>query len=109
MKALIGLAFGTALLATTNVAVADSTTSVNSAFTLCQIFDNTGLDSEPCSVDGWGSSVTVSLDMEPDEAKTMCNGVAAMMEEKGLSFDSGWTLQIKSPYSGSNTIAYCNL
>jgi len=109
MKAFLGLVLGLAALGFPGGALADSTTSVNNAFTLCQIFDNTGLDSEPCSVDGWGSSVTVSLDMEPDEAKTMCNGVAAMMEEKGLSFDSGWTLQIKSPYSGSNTIAYCNL
>jgi hypothetical protein len=83
--------------------------SVNSAFTLCQIIDSTGLGSQPCEVSGWHSSVTAYLDMASDEAKKTCAGMAGIVREKGLHFGGQWTLQIKSPFSGGNSIAYCNL
>lgn len=31
------------------------------------------------------------------------------MRENQRLFDDGWTLQIRSPYSGDNSIAFCNL
>lgn len=35
--------------------------------------------------------------------------VAAPLKRKVVTFDAGWTFQILSPYSGDNTIAYCDL
>lgn len=84
-------------------------TSVNSAYALCSVVDSTGLGSQPCEVSGWNSSVTATLDMNSSEARKVCLQVSNLMREKGVPFASGWTFQIKSPYSGDNSIAYCDL
>ncbi len=89
--------------------VADSTTSVTSAYYTCALLDGTGLTSSPCDVDGWGSTVRVSIDMTASEARDLCGDVAGLLRSKGRSFDAGWTLQIRSPHSGSESIAYCDL
>jgi hypothetical protein len=47
--------------------------------------------------------------MNCSEARKLCVQVAALMASKGAHFDSGWTFQIKSPYSGGSSITYCNL
>jgi hypothetical protein len=88
---------------------ADAERSVNSAYVLCSIFDNTDLQSEPCSVSGWHHSVNVRLDMVPSEAKKLCRDVASKMRSLGHSFDTGWKLHIYSPFSGDNTTAQCAL
>ncbi len=83
--------------------------AVDSAFKLCMLFDSTGLASAPCEVSGWGSSVDVKIDMNASEARDLCGKVAGMARSKGWAFDQGWKLKIFSPYSGDNTIAFCNL
>lgn len=83
--------------------------SVENAFALCQLIDNTGLASQPCEVSGWSSSVTATLDMTSGEARSLCPMISGLMKDRGLSFATRWTLQIKSPYSGENSIAFCNL
>jgi hypothetical protein len=83
--------------------------SVSYAYALCKIVDDTGLASAPCEVSGWNSSVTATIDMNSGEARDLCGKVANMLQEQGASFSSGWTFQIKSPYSGENSIAFCNL
>ncbi|KQY31805.1 hypothetical protein [Rhizobium sp. Root483D2] len=83
--------------------------SVSYAYALCQIVDNTGLASAPCDVSGWNSSVTATIDMNSGEARDLCGKVANMLHEQGAVFSKGWTFQIKSPYSGENAIAFCNL
>ncbi|MCQ1771318.1 hypothetical protein NOI24_08405 [Neorhizobium galegae] len=92
-----------------SMAVADSETSVRAAYALCSVVDGTGLASSPCEVSGWGSSVTATIDMNSTEARDLCQKVASLMRQKGVDFDRGWTFQIKSPYSGGNSIAYCSL
>jgi hypothetical protein len=47
--------------------------------------------------------------MNSSEARKLCVQVSTLMASKGAHFDGGWTFQIKSPYSGGNSIAYCNL
>ncbi|MEO9337003.1 hypothetical protein ABFT80_06145 [Mesorhizobium sp. SB112] len=95
----------TALLATP--AVADA---VDSAYALCRVVDATGLGSAPCEVSGWNGTVTATMDMNSGEARDVCPKIANMMREKGQRFSGRqWTFQIKSPYSGDNSIAYCNL
>jgi hypothetical protein len=83
--------------------------SVKHAYAMCQAMDNTGLPSQPCEVSGWNRTVTVTIDMVSSEARTFCQGAAAKMHELGARFQGGWTLQIKSPYSGGSSIAYCSL
>lgn len=83
--------------------------TVDFAYALCSVVDNTGLASAPCEVSGWNQSVTTTIDMNSGEARKLCAQVAGMMASKGAHFDRGWTFQIKSPYSGGNSIAYCNL
>lgn len=98
-----------AICVSSTTAMADSETSVNNAYGLCRVFDNTGLLSEPCSVSGWHSSVDVKMDTNGAEARKICAGVANMMREQGIRFDSGWKIRIFSPFSGDSTLAQCNL
>lgn len=84
--------------------------AVDSAYLLCQVIDNTGLSSQPCEVSGWSGTVTATIDTTSGEARIMCAGMASQLRAKGILFSGRqWTLQIKSPYSGGNSIAYCNL
>lgn len=83
--------------------------SVQNAYALCSIIDGTGLASAPCEVSGWNSSVTATIDMTSAEARKLCSQISGEMKNRGVRFRQGWTLQIKSPYSGTNSIAFCNL
>lgn len=83
--------------------------TVSNAYALCRVIDGTGLASSPCSVSGWQQAVTATIDMHAGEARKLCPRLVGMMREKNLRFDTGWKLEIKSPYSGSSTIAFCSL
>jgi hypothetical protein len=83
--------------------------SVENAFALCQIVDSTGLASKPCEVSGWKKAVMATIDMNSGEARELCPQVAGLMRQKGRTFATGWTLQIQSPYSNGNSIAFCSL
>lgn len=83
--------------------------NAENAHYLCSMLDGTGLMSEPCAVSGWNSSVTATIDMDGGEARDLCGKLARSMRSNGKTFDKGWTLQIKSPYSNDKSIAFCNL
>lgn len=83
--------------------------TVSNAYTLCKFMDGAGMASAPCKVSGWNKTVTATIDMNSGEARKLCAQVAGMMRQQKLPFDAGWTMQIKSPYSGGNSIAFCNL
>lgn len=106
MKRLI---FSVMFTMTASALAAAEDRSVENAYALCSTIDGTGLASAPCEVSGWGKSVTTTIDMNSGEARQLCTKVAGMMRGKGMTFRQGWTLQIKSPYSGTNSIAFCNL
>lgn len=98
------------LLLPLSTACADSVNAtVDHAYVLCQVFDSTGLTSSPCEVSGWNSTVTAVVDMSAAEARKLCPQVVELMRQKGARFNRGWKLQIRSPYSGENSIAFCNL
>lgn len=91
-------------------APAFATDAVSNAYALCQVIDNTGLSSSPCEVSGWSGTVTATIDMDSTNARETCTGMVGMLRQKGIVFNGRqWTLQIKSPYSGENSIAYCDL
>jgi hypothetical protein len=98
-----------ALLSSATTAFAVEDKSVQNAHALCSVIDGTGLASAPCEVSGWGSSVTTTIDMTSGEARKLCSQISGEMKNRGVRFRQGWTLQIKSPYSGTNSIAFCNL
>ena len=104
MKAILVTVAG---LVTASPALADA---VENAYTLCQAIDASGLSSSPCEVSGWSGSVTATMNTSSSEARKMCAGMVAMVTQRNIHFRGRqWTLQIKSPYSGDNTIAFCNL
>jgi hypothetical protein len=104
--ALLGLA---SLIAIANSIDAAAQNSATSGHALCKQIDATGLASAPCAVSAWNSSVTATIDMNSDEARKLCAQISGLMRQSGTRFDPGWTLQIRSPYSGENSIAYCAL
>lgn len=81
---------------------------IDSAVLLCRTMDSTGLASSPCTYSGWDSSITVTLDMASDEARDLCQRMSGFVSDQGLAL-SDWTLHIRSPYSGENSIAFCRL
>ncbi|NRA89293.1 MAG: hypothetical protein HRU28_18330 [Rhizobiales bacterium] len=83
--------------------------SVKSAYYLCTMLDKTGLLSKPCDISGWNSEINITLDMSASEARKLCVQVVGLMLNKGKPFNERWKLKISSPYSGENTIAYCQL
>lgn len=83
--------------------------AVSNAFLLCALIDGSGLTSSPCEVSGWNSEVVATIDMSAGEARQLCPQLSNVMREKGYDFDGRWTLQIRSPYSGENSIAFCPL
>jgi hypothetical protein len=83
--------------------------TINNAYTLCQVFDDTGLLSDECSVSGWNQAVEVSIDTSSSEARKICQGVVSQLADQGVHFDPGWTVRIYSPFSNGNTIATCAL
>lgn len=83
--------------------------SVDYAYALCRVIDGTGLTAAPCDVSGWNQSITTVIDMTSGEARKLCAQMSAYIKKEGIQFREGWTLQIKSPYSGDNSIAYCNV
>lgn len=87
-----------------------ASSAVDNAFLLCRIIDNTHMASAPCEVSGWNSSVTATIDMTSADARQACAMIVGLVQSKSMHFDgTKWTLQIKSPYSGDKTIAFCNL
>jgi len=83
--------------------------SVDDAYTVCKVLDNSVPMSKPCEVSGWNTSVDVSIDTNSSEAIKICDGVADLAKKNGMSFGKGWKIRIYSPFSNGNTIAVCGL
>lgn len=82
---------------------------VTNAFMLCEAADNTGLLTKPCEVSGWGSAIILTIDMSSSEARQLCQMFQGFSRDRGLGFRNEWKLEVKSPYSGGEPIAYCML
>lgn len=80
--------------------------SVQNAFLLCALADNTGLFSAPCDVSGWNSTVTMTVALDAAEARVLCAKFVDLMASKNLNFTSGWRLQINAP---QGPMAFCAL
>ena len=76
---------------------------------LCTALDRMEIFSKPCDVNGWNTSVDVWLDATAPVAQVYCKQVVDMLDQAGMKFGWDWDLRIFSPYSGENTIAYCQL
>lgn len=87
-------------------ALAEDTTN---ARYLCALLDKTGLTSAKCEMSVWNAAVITTIDMNSGEARDLCQQVAQHLAKAGRRFDREWTLQIRSPYSGENSIAFCDL
>lgn len=83
--------------------------SVDSASKICMAIDMAGIASKPCEVSGWNSSIQITIDVRSGEARDICHHLVNAASEKDWRFSRGWKIEIFSPYSNGNTIAYCNL
>lgn len=76
---------------------------------LCRVIEKHPMNTESCSISVWDRTVTGTLDMTPADARLLCFLITNNMRSEGKTFDEGWKLQIRSPYSGDKNIAYCDL
>jgi hypothetical protein len=81
---------------------------IDDAYRLCKAMDDTGLATQ-CEVEGWGSTVDVTIDTNGAEARKICAGVVKVMAKQTRTFAGKWKLRIFSPYSGQRPIAVCTL
>ena len=79
------------------------------AHKLCDMLSAVSDFSQPCDVSGWDHSVSIWMDATGSQAANYCRQVVWLAGEVGMTFRSNWQLKIFSPYSGENTIAYCQL
>jgi hypothetical protein len=108
-RGLGAFAFLLAALSASSSFADESEESVNNAFTVCQMLDSTGSLTEPCDVSGWNSSVIISVDASPGEARKLCPSIKKMLQNNNMKFGPGWTMKVTSPYSGDKAIATCPL
>ncbi len=104
MKFLVALA--TALLTIPGPALADD---VANASYLCAIINATGLTNTQCELSAATSSVTSTIEISVPEANKLCGKLVDLMVQRGRPFSRHWVLNIRSPYSDKNSIAFCNL
>ena len=83
--------------------------SVDNAFRVCALADATGLTSSKCEVSGFNSSIDIRLDMKADEARKLCSMLVGHIHSHNMDFKPDWTINIYSPYSGTNSIAFCKI
>ena len=82
---------------------------IDKAYMVCAAADKTGVFSKKCSVSGGQFSINFNVDTSASEARKICSGMKDTIRSEGIKFDHKWTIKIYSPYSGNNTIAYCQL
>jgi hypothetical protein len=89
-------------------AIADSDPVV-SAKTICRAAD-ASLSTSPCTYSQVEKTVTVSVDLSGSDARELCHTMQISAMQEHIYFDGDpWKLNFKSPFSGSNTIAFCDL
>lgn len=91
------LVFGVATALCGVLPAAASTTALNSARMLCQAADEAG-SLRPCRISATSRIITVTLNMDRNEARVVCVGMHVGVQQNGLHFPGkNWTLQIRSP------------
>lgn len=89
-------------------ALAD-TDSVSNAKTLCRAVDTT-ISLSPCTYSEETKTVTVSVATRGGDAQELCRTIESSLIEKQIYFGADpWKLNLKSPASGDDTIASCDL
>lgn len=82
--------------------------SASSAIALCKVLDSVQTLAKPCEVSGWSNAVQVSADVNGLQGRILCRQIVTLSKKLDLRFGPEWTLQVFSPFSGENTIAYCD-
>lgn len=80
---------------------------VKMAYAICDQLNSIGAGTSPCEVGGL--SITVHSNSTVAEAQDLCSAAVQGLKELRYSFNAPWTFHVKSPYSGGQSIAYCQL
>lgn len=90
------LALGVAAALCGVLPAAASTTALDSARRVCQAADEAG-SVKPCRISATTRIITVTLNMDRDEARVACFGMHVGIQQHGLHFPGkNWTIQIRS-------------
>lgn len=82
--------------------------AIDNVSLLCRMLESSGELSAPCEYSGWHSTITISASMLPGQARELCGQISDLTRQMGMGLRQ-WTMHIKSPYSGDNSIAFCRL
>jgi hypothetical protein len=83
--------------------------AVENAKLLCKAADQK-ISSAPCAFSAEEHAITVSINTIGGDAREFCHQTQVFLMQEHIYFDGDlWRLNIKSPYSGNNTIAFCDL
>lgn len=82
---------------------------VSSAKAVCKAAD-AKLSTSPCLFSEADRTVTVSVDLSGQDARELCHTMQVSLMQEHIYFDGEpWRLNLKSPFSGESTIAFCEL
>ncbi|MDO5648292.1 hypothetical protein [Paracoccus sp. (in: a-proteobacteria)] len=106
--AILAIVFGLTLTDATAQTTSELDADIRTARAICTVLERQGLLSQPCFFHG-AKTMTMHIDMAPAEARKFCAGFPAILEQLNLGRLRGWTVNIRSPFSGNNNIAMCKL
>ncbi|HTM76073.1 MAG TPA: hypothetical protein VL133_00375, partial [Devosia sp.] len=73
----------------------------------CNGLNRQSVGTAPCEIGT--SAITVYSNSTVSEARALCSQAIATMRRQGGFFGGQWTLYVKGPYSGAQSLAYCSL
>lgn len=77
---------------------------VERAFAICDSLNKSGAGTAPCEVGS--ASITIYTNSSVAQARMLCSEA---VRASGAMFDGRWTMYIKGPYTGEQSLAYCRL
>lgn len=80
---------------------------VAKALAVCESLNNLGVGTAPCQVAG--ASITIHTNSSVAHAQMLCSEAVRALRPSGSTFEGRWTLYVKGPYTGSQSLAYCRL
>jgi hypothetical protein len=80
---------------------------VAKALAVCESLNNLGVGTAPCQVAG--ASITIHTNSSVAHAQMLCSEAVRALSASGSTFEGKWTLYVKGPHTGGQSLAYCRL
>ncbi len=81
--------------------------AIRQARAICTLLDRTGVTTSPCAVGAM--TITLHAILEVEQAREICASIVRRSREANYAFGGKWKFDIRTPFSGGQSIAWCRL